>query len=193
MNNEQDIYELYYQSWIKRHLRKILLSAFIITTIGFVIEMRAYIQNQHLTQAQTLLESYLESPSDKTALNLKNNYPDYTQTHLVLLLEAKQAYLAENTDLAISHLNFVKTHSQDPGISRIATYRLSSLYQQQDNLIKSKSVLKDLSDPYSKLQLALSEKDPQARFEKLNDALDSHPSPYVNDLIATAHNDNIKP
>lgn len=189
---EQSIYEQYYQAWIKKHLRKILLTAFIIITMGIIFETHNHIQQKYQKQAQSLFESYLDQPSATKASYLMAEYPNYIQTHLVLFSEAKNAYTDNHINDAIAALDFIRTHSSDKGIIKISTYRLAHIYLEQKNTDKAHTILSSLDeDGYTQLQLALSISDPDERMEALNKALLLSDSAYLSNMISIAQNDLI--
>lgn len=192
--SDQQVYELQYQAWLKRHLNKILLCAFILVISGFVYETYTYFQSNQQKAAQSLFESYLDIPNTEVALELKAKHPNSIQTHLVLFLDAKEAYTNQDIDKAIEDLDFVYKHSKEVGIQKIAAYRLAHLYLEKQDKIKAQAVLKPLDeDAYSTLQLALTIDDPDERMETLDKAFSISDSPYINKMIATLHNDIIEP
>jgi|GEM_PF-6121992 predicted negative regulator of RcsB-dependent stress response len=189
--NDQTTYELYYQAWIKQRLNKILLGVFIAITFGFIFELNGYIQNKHQNQAQVLFEQYHETANSETASYLTKTYPAYIQTHLVLFLEAKNAFDSGDTEKAIEHLEFIQSNSKDTGIQKIAIYRLCYIYIEQHQNEKARSLLAQYKDDsHAQLQLALTESDPKIRSDILDNALEMSESRYLDNMIITAQHDN---
>lgn len=190
--NDQSTYEQYYQTWIKTHLNKILLFSFIAISTGFIIEIRHYIQYQHQEKAQVLFEDYLDTAQQKNLTLLKKHYPKHVQTHLSLLMNAKDTYEENNIDQTIDNFEFILQHSKHAAIRYITTHRLASVYKQQGELEHSRRLLASIQNPdaYTQALLALSTEDSAER-DALLDKASIHASPYIKRLLAVIQHDMI--
>lgn len=192
--DNQDIYEQFYQSWIKQHLKAILsIAAFLVLAAG-IWEANHYYRGQQQMSAQILFENYLSSPKEEIVNRLQSEYPYYIQTHLVLLMDAKDHFETENYTQAIEKLSFVTEHANDEGLQHLAAYRLSMIYRELDQVEQARAVIENLENPdgYAKLQQALSlPTQSTERMEQLQTAFNESSSRYVSELITIAQNDNI--
>lgn len=192
--NDQDIYEQFYQSWIKQHLRKILTTAGIIVFAVGVWEANNYYHARQQEKAQILFEEYLALPKDQIVDRLRAEHPDNMQTQLVLLLEAKKNFEDNDIDQTIENLSFVTKHAGDEGIQHLAAYRLAMVYRHTNRQQAAQTLIESLPNPggYAQLQQALSLPEYSTeRMESLQTALENSESNYVSQLIAIAQHDNI--
>ena len=186
--------EMYYQSLIRLYGKKILLCVAAIVAFTVGVELKSYYAEQRIIASQALFEEYLDSPSSQTVNTLQKQHPDTIHTQLVSLLAAKNSYDISAYSDTEKHLSFVMNHSTDTEIQTIAASRLSSLYRQlnqKDNAAKVLSKVK-VHSAYSKYLEALAQpKYSEARMQKLEEAIDLNPSPYVKQLIILANYNNI--
>lgn len=185
--------EAFVSAFIQRNKARIIIALTALLISGAVIEIRSSISKSHQEKAQAKLEAYLKSPSEEITRELQAKYPNYIQTQLVSLLEAKEQYPYAKP-LTEKHLSFVINNAEDEALRNLAIVRLSMVYKEAGDLDRAQAIYQFVNQPtsYTKLNYALTlPNHTEEKEQALDEALAASESVYMQQLISIAHYNNI--
>lgn len=191
---EDQSQELYYQSIIKKNLSTILKVVSLIVIMTLIYELnQAYTQKME-REAQVLFEHYQSNPTEQIAEQLQDQYPKQVHTHLVNLHRAKLLFDQGHSTQALDKLYTIASSSDSMGLSDIAYFRIARIHRYLNEQEAAEKALNSIKhrDAFTKFQEALSSPESSVEREKLLDDADHEAqSPFLKNMIAVSHNDNI--
>lgn len=149
--------------WWKDHGAKVLGAIAISAIVYFGWQFWSAHQLQkrtHASEAYSQMAVYLEEGDiesfEQLSTDLMADYPDFPYASFSSLLKAKLAIDAEDYDQALTHLQWVDAHANDPVVADMSRIRQARIYLVQDNGIDALHVLDRVrSDVYQMLVMEL--------------------------------------